>query len=225
MITSYSTLTTRVSDEFAGESFSANRIDLAIQAVEQDLNDNPNFLLDFMVVRETGSLTAGNSYITLPTDIKNIIGIILTGTDPIRSLENMGLGQFNRVYAATATGQPRAYAVAGVEAKFGPQPDSAYAYEIAYYGQILASGGSNKTSDQKSLTSTNTTNWLITNRPMIYFHGVVTHLLSYVGQDQRARLGTHPELYQRAVDQAVMTARKHRFPSGPVFSIPLTHTP
>lgn len=224
-INTHTTLVAAVRAEMGDSTLDTDRINEAIAAVEEDLNENSDFLPKFLRRRITSAMVANNAYLGTPSDFKSISKIVLTGTVPQGVLRFFPPMMFDMLHAdSSATGQPVSYTVISNEFKFGNKPDSAYAVEATYYAMIQTSGPSSKPDGQKPLTVTNA-NWLVVNRPQIYKWGVITDMLSYVGQSDRTRLATAPQRYERAVNGMIETNALRHVAGEALYSQPLTPTP
>jgi len=198
-----------VRDEYkSGGSQAASTRDF-ISLVEADLNswgDDPNsnrkpFLLRFMEMRATDTLTAGNRYLATPPDLRALKRIRITSTDPDRVLEYLEPDNFADKFRLAETGTPTHYTIIGDEFEVGKTPSAADTVEITYYAKISDSGPTNKTSDQKPLSDSNTSNWILANQPDIYLFGalaVASRFAQAVGN-----LAQYPALYERAVSKAI----------------------
>lgn len=100
-------------------------------------------------------------YETAPTTIIDVDSFAITGTPILRTTpENMQVMYDND----DTTGQPVYYTQVGTEFRFYPAPDASYTGKIIYWGKV------------PGLTSSATTNWLLTSHPDVYFHGTLAHL-------------------------------------------------
>ena len=123
-----------------------------------------------------GDLLAGTGYVAyyngtnwvlmpergvpLPTDFLSLRRLYLD-SDPKRSLDQLTPGDLAAKWASSQTGQPVSFAIEADTMVFGPRADTTYTGKILYWRKIPA------------LTSTNTTNWLITNHPGVYLFGAL----------------------------------------------------
>lgn len=188
-------------EDFKSAGVESERTREAITLVEADLNSNPRFLLSFMESRITNTLTLSDRYIAVPPDLKQVRDFILTGSDPDVVLEYVPPTEFSSRFSLAATGKPSNYTIIGDEFKVGKTPDSAYTVEVNYYARISTSGPTSKLDEQKPLSDTNTTNWILDNQPDIYLFGALTIIESFAipGSD----LSRYPPLYERSVLKAI----------------------
>ena len=138
-----------------------------------------------MEVRTTLTTTAGNAYVTLPTDMLEMHRLTVK-SDPVYVLSYRSPDELQQDYPYTTTGKPAVFAILGSEMQLAPIPDSAYTLELVYKQRIPA------------LSNSNTSNWLLAQWPNAYLYGALCAAQPYIANDQR--LPTFQALYQEAVD-------------------------
>ena len=138
-----------------------------------------------MEVRTTLTTTAGNAYVTLPTDMLEMHRLTVQ-SDPVYVLSYRSPDELQQDYPYTTTGKPAVFAILGSEMQLAPIPDSAYTLELVYKQKIPA------------LSDSNTSNWLLAQWPNAYLYGALCAAQPYIANDQR--LPTFQALYQEAVD-------------------------
>lgn len=138
-----------------------------------------------MEVRTTLTTTAGNAYVTLPTDMLEMHRLTVK-SDPVYVLSYRSPDELQQDYPYSTTGKPAVFAILGGEMQLAPIPDSAYTLELVYKQKIPA------------LSNSNTSNWLLAQWPNAYLYGALCAAQPYIANDQR--LPTFQALYQEAVD-------------------------
>ena len=138
-----------------------------------------------MEVRTTLTTTAGNAYVTLPTDMLEMHRLTVK-SDPVYVLSYRSPDELQQDYPYTTTGKPAVFAILGGEMQLAPIPDLAYTLELTYKQKIPA------------LSNSNTSNWLLAQWPNAYLYGALCAAQPYIANDQR--LQTFQALYQEAVD-------------------------
>ena len=126
-----------------------------------------------MEARATLSTTAGNAYVTLPTDMLEMLRLKITSTEPVAVLKYRSPDQIDDDYPRASTGQSKVFTVIGSELQLAPVPDQAYTLELAYMQRIPA------------LSASNTTNWLLTNFPNVYVFGALKMAQPFILNDER----------------------------------------
>lgn len=197
-------------DDFKSSGANADRTREFISLVESDLNSSSEFLLAFMEARITNTLTDSDRFIAVPPDLKAMRDFVLTGTDPDIVLEYVPPAEYSSRFSLAETGKPTNYTIIGDEFKVGKTPDSAYALEVNYYAKITTAGPTSKLAEQKPLSDSNTTNWILENQPDIYLFGALTvaNHFSIPGVD----VSRYPALYERAVGKAIQADKKRMAP-------------
>lgn len=123
--------------------------------------------------RSTATLTS--EYIAVPSDFGGPRAIVLTGTNPIALLEYAEPSKMLEVQQGgfTGTGQPKWYSVVGENLQFLPVPDGSYTIEMTYWKGLAA------------LTTSATSNWMLTDNPDAYLYGSLMHSAPYLMDDER----------------------------------------
>ena len=156
-------------------------ITLAERRMNKDLKSRD------MEARITLSTVSANAYVTIPIDIIDIRRLMITSTDPKRTLKYKTPDELTRLYsAATYQGTPVNFTVIGSEIQFGPIPDTTYTLEMSYKQGLPA------------LSSANTTNWLLTKYPDAYLYASLLAAQGYVKDD--SRLNLYHDIYKETVD-------------------------
>lgn len=137
-----------------------------------------------MELRTNLTATAGNAYITLPSDMLEMKRLILV-TDPVIPLRYEAPDQLTADYPTSQVGKPAIFAVIGAQIQLAPIPDTAYTLELTYQQRI------------PSLSNTNTTNWLLTNFPNCYLWAALCEAQPFIMND--ARIPVFQAKYQEAV--------------------------
>jgi hypothetical protein len=136
--------------------------------------------------RATATLTAGDAFVSLPTDLRSIRSVKLN-TNPAEVLEYYTPNALDSYYSSTATGKPRAYTVFGTEMKFAPSPDSGYTAEIIY-GEGM-----------DELSDSNTSNTVLTRHPDAYLYGSLAAASVYLMDETKTAL--YEQLFTRAITE------------------------
>ena len=203
-ITSFATLKASIKDELTRPNLDETRLEEAIRTVEEDLEQEDDFLQAFLETRATSTMVTGNQYLGVPvSDILRVRSLKIT-TPVSPPLEYKPVHFLDSIEANDTTGQPRWFTTVGDSFRFVPTPDSAYPVELIYYIRITP------------LSDSNTTNFILTHNPQLYKWGAITDLLSYVGGEAAQRLAGSPARYARLLDQAIKSARSRRIPRGPL---------
>ena len=185
-ITTYDTLKTALSDWL-------NRADLDqkipdfIGLAESTLNDV--LRQADMIVQSTGiTITSGRA--PLPTDALEIVYAQVGSSEdqPLEQISPQQLTMLRRTRTRDA-GNPRFFAVIGRQIAVTPTPSSG-TIDIDYYQRIPA------------LSTSNTTNWLLTDAPHVYLYTSLLHAVPFLMDDARY------QVFNNIVSQQVMASVK-----------------
>ena len=169
-ISTYSELKTAIANFLARDDLTAqipNFIQLAEARMSRELETRSQ------EKRSTATLTSGDEYIALPTDLREVRQVKLN-TDPITSLTYYSPVALDEAYPSAGTGRPRGFSIVGGEMKLRPIPDSGYTAEIIYIGGLTA------------LSDSNTTNNVLTRSPDAYLYGSLAEAYAYLLDEARA---------------------------------------
>ena len=150
--------------------------------------------------RATATLTSGDEYIALPTDMREIREIKLN-TSPNVVLEYKSPTTLDTAYTG-GSGQPVAYSIVGGELKIRPIPDSDYTAEIIYIGSLSA------------LSSSNETNVMLTRHPDAYLSGSLVEAYTYLMDEQRA--STYDAKFSRSIEEIRKDEQRSHYGIGAV---------
>lgn len=124
-----------------------------------------------MVTTVTGSVT-GASF-ALPADFKGVKALRLT-SGSFYKLEPVSVDEMDEMKArADVSGEPRYYAVTGLNAEVYPEPATATPYRLVYFATL------------PPLSGTNATNWLLTAHPDAYLYASLLPYGIMVGDERQ----------------------------------------
>ncbi len=201
-LNNYSNLKTAVV-EWSKRSDALSLIDDFIDLAESEMyaNSVEPLLIREMEARATSSTSTSDRYLALPTGFQSMrrLKLNLSGYDcDIKSVAPDQL----RIYGDS--GQPRFFAVTS-QIEFDRVPDSAYTVDIQYYKSL------------DGLSSSNTTNDILTNYPQIYLHGCLWALRTWSLEEEKAEY--HYGKFIAAIRGANKKSNKGRYGSAPFMRI------
>lgn len=196
-ITSYNILRTTVADWLNRSDLTAaipTFIALAEAKFNRDLRTR------HQIKRSTATLTS--QFITLPTDWVEAANIQLN-TSPIKVLEYVTSSQADRI-SANNYGNTNAevYTIVGTQLEVVPAVATNTEIEMTYYSKIPA------------LSSTNATNWLLTEWPDLYLYGALSNAAPYLREDER--LATWKNMVGQLTEEVRMSDERARYSGGPL---------
>ncbi len=196
-IASYADLQTSIANFLARDDLTAqipNFIQLAEARINRELETREQ------EKRVQATLVAGDEYIALPTDLREVREVKLN-TSPLTVLDYASPTSLDTQYSSNGQGKPLGYSIVGKEMKMRPIPDSAYTMEIVYIGSV----------DTLSATSTPT---LFTRSPDVYLYGALTEAYVYLLDEQRA--AQYDEKFTRAINEVRMDEERSHYGTGPL---------
>ena len=168
-LTTYSELKTSIGDWLNRSDLTSvipDFIPLAEAQVERTLRTRQ------MIVRANASFDA--QYGAVPSDFLETKSLKLTSTNPQTPLEFLSIDALDQKAAEyTASGKPRFFGVVGGQLRIVPTPDSTYTTELTYYAKL------------SKLSTSNTSNWLLSSSPDIYLYGSLLQAAPYLQDDAR----------------------------------------
>ncbi len=197
-ITSYSELQSSVASWIARDDLTSPILDF-VTLFESEANRKVR-VRQMMVTQASTPSTAGQ--FSLPTDYLSWVNVRWNG-DPILDLEYVHPTQFANLYSSQPAGTPRVFTIMGTTDAVGVvkvTPTSTTEISFTYYQKITA------------LTTSNTSNWLLTAHPDAYLAGSLTEAYAYTKDyDQAAIWKTRRD---DLLDQINKLDQKTRGPSG-----------
>lgn len=199
-ITTYNTLQDAVGTELRRTDYSstgskATITEEKIALVEARLNR----ILRTLDMEQRATASISTEYAALPSNFGGIKRLKLN-TSPPTDLPYVSPDNLTGYWTSTQTGQPQVFTIIGGEFQFAPAPDTTYTAEIIYWKGVTA------------LSDSNTTNWVLTSHPDIYFYGTLLHLTARLVNDPRIPLWKAG--WDEAIAELKGASEKNRFPSG-----------
>jgi hypothetical protein len=196
-ITNYSSLLQAITD-WVDTPEIEQIADQMVQFVEADLNSR--LRCREMIVR--ARTTSDAEYVRLPVDWAEAINLqIIDGVSPLRfvTLDESDIIKKQRSYTA-----PGFYSLMDGAIELVPAPADDLEIEMVYYGKIPA------------LTTSNTTNWLLSKAPDVYLYGALTHAAPFLKND--ARLQTFGQIYLARVASLQEESQKSMHSGSPLIA-------
>lgn len=196
-ITSYSTLKSSVFN-FSGRDDLSESFDAFVQLAENYIYHNEDQPLRVQELITTTTLTtvSGTNSLALPADFLGSLSALIEDGGVKRELKNTSPSALNQ---NGESGIPCKYAITD-NIIFDKTPDGAYDIELVYYAKPSA------------LSSTNSTNDVLTNYPSIYLFGCLSAVGDLSGEDQDAE--NYYQKMLRAIRGALRSNRKLRHSPG-----------
>lgn len=179
-ITNYDTLLSAVANWTARGDLTS-RIPEGIALTEAKLNRELR-----TVDQETkqATFTISVEYVAVPTDFLQVKTFYLN--TPRQPLTQEKDDVITAVYGST-TGTPERYSVLGSNFRFGPVPSVGVVATLVYAAKVPA------------LTSTASTNWVISSHPDLYLYGVNAEMWAFAHNPEKAKMWM--DLFMLGVDR------------------------
>jgi len=194
-ITSYQDLQDAISNFLARDDLTAqipNFIQLAEARMSRELETREQ------EKRVQATLTSGDEYIALPTDLREVREVKLN-TSPVKVLSYFSPTGLDTSYPSEGQGRPEGYSIVGKEMKLRPVPDSAYTAEIIYIGTLDAIGP----------TSTPT---LFLRSPDLYLYGALAEAYAYLLDEARA--AQYDTKFTRGLEEVKVDEQRAHYGTG-----------
>lgn len=175
-------------------------IDEALSVADSEIyaNTNEPLRLRAMETRATASADTASRFLALPTGflqmrrlkIQNSLGDTDIRYRTPEQLEVCGDSGIPRFFTVTS------------QIEFDKTPDSAYVVEMQYFKRFTI------------ISSSNTTNEILTNYPQIYLYGILTYVYKFAAEEEKANY--YQNLFYGAISGANKQDRKGRYGPSPV---------
>lgn len=195
-ISTYTELKTAVANFLARDDLTSqipNFIQLAESRMSRELETRDQ------EKRATATLTSGDEYIALPTDLREVRSVALT-TDPKTVLTYYSPTSLDSTYSSGGSGKPLGFSIVGGEMKLRPIPDSSYTAEIIYVGGLSA------------LSDSNLTNVVLTRHPDAYLYGALAEAYAYLLDETRA--AQYMQRFSLAIDEIKVDEQRAHYGTG-----------
>jgi hypothetical protein len=138
-----------------------------------------------MITRATATIDA--EYNATPGDFLEARTFKMD-TNPVTPLQFETIDSLDNLLTQyTSSGKPLFFGIVGLQIRVVPIPDSSYTGELIYYSKLA------------KLSTSNTTNWLLTKAPDVYLYGSLLQAAPYLQDD--ARIQVWAGLYQRGIEE------------------------
>ena len=149
--------------------------------------------------RATASTVAGNEYIALPTDLREVREVKLN-TSPLTVLAYKSPTGIDEDHPTAGQSKPLSYTIIGDEIRLRPVPDAVYTVEIIYVGEITP------------LSATNATNTILSRHPDAYLSGALVEAYTYLMDESRAQL--YDQKFSRAIAEIQKDSERAHYGTG-----------
>jgi len=193
-LTSYTELKAAIADWLARSDLTT-QIDDFIDLFEAEFNRR----LKTQEMRLTTTVTTSSTttFVTLPADFRKLVNISFQSDPRDITFSTEKLLKIQKAGAANQARRPQVVALASpsssnapLRLQFGPNPDTAYVFDLDYYASLPA------------LSTSTTTNWLLDDQPGAYLYGSLKHARLFI-KDSESRAEIQSEYDRLLVDMAI----------------------
>lgn len=155
-----------------------------------------------MIAQST--ITIDSETESIPTGFLQVRDFYILSGSTKYPLRYMTPPQMDQVKGTSVTGVPQAYTILGDTFRFTPKPDSSYTGYLNYYKKFDA------------LSSTNATNFILTDHPAIYLYGSLFHAANFLGGYNPQQVQTWQQMYATALERLELNDREDQFSGSPL---------
>ena len=161
-LNNYSNLQTSIANWLARDDLTSEIPDF-ISLCEAEFNRE----LRIRNMETTVTVTIDEEQEALPTGFLGVRSFFLNNNGKTKLTYITPYHQFD-TRGSSRTGTPQAYSIEGSNFRFSPTPDTSYTANLVYYKAF------------DSLSSSTTTNHILTNHPAVYLYGSLYHASNFI---------------------------------------------
>ena len=199
-LTSYTTLKASIANWLNRSDLTDEIADDFIVLTEADFNSK--LRVRKMIAQST--ITIDSETESIPTGFLQVRDFYILSGSTKYPLRYMTPPQMDQVKGTSVTGIPQAYTILGDTFRFTPKPDSSYTGYLNYYKKFDA------------LSSTNATNFILTDHPAIYLYGSLFHAANFLGGYNPQQVQTWQQMYATALERLELNDREDQFSGSPL---------
>ena len=199
-LTSYTTLKASIANWLNRSDLTDEIADDFIVLTEADFNSK--LRVRKMIAQST--ITIDSETESIPTGFLQVRDFYILSGSTKYPLRYMTPPQMDQVKGTSVTGIPQAYTILGDTFRFTPKPDSSYTGYLNYYKKFDA------------LSSTNATNFILTDHPAIYLYGSLFHAANFLGGYNPQQVQTWQQMYATALERLEQNDREDQFSGSPL---------
>ena len=199
-LTNYTTLKASIANWLNRSDLTSEIADDFIVLAEADFNSK----LRVRKMITQASITIDAETEALPTGFLQVRDFfILTGNTKV-PLRYMSPSQMDQVKGTSTTGLPNSYTILGDNFRFSPKPDGTYTGIVNYYKKF------------DSLSSSNASNYILTDHPDIYLYGSLFHAANFLGGYSPQQVQSWQQMFATAMERLEQNDREDQFSGSPL---------
>ena len=199
-LSTYTELKSTIANWLNRSDLSSEIADDFIKLTEADFNSK----LRIRKMITQVSITIDNETESLPSDFLQVRDFYIVSGSRKYPLRYMTPSQMDQTKGTSNTGLPLAYTILGDTFRFMPKPDDEYAGTLNYYKKFSA------------LTSTNTTNFILSDHPAIYLYGSLFHAANFLGGYNPQQVQTWQQMFATSMERLEQNDREDQYSGSPL---------
>tara|TARA_B100000989_G_scaffold298828_1_gene290260 strand:+ start:3579 stop:4253 length:675 start_codon:yes stop_codon:yes gene_type:complete len=199
-LSTYTELKSTIANWLNRSDLSSEIADDFIKLTEADFNSK----LRIRKMITQVSITIDNETESLPADFLQVRDFYIVSGSRKYPLRYMTPSQMDQTKGTSNTGLPLAYTILGDTFRFMPKPDDEYAGTLNYYKKFSA------------LTSTNTTNFILSDHPAIYLYGSLFHAANFLGGYNPQQVQTWQQMFATSMERLEQNDREDQYSGSPL---------
>ena len=199
-LTTYTTLKASIANWLNRSDLTSEIADDFIKLTEADFNSK---LRVRKMIAQT-SFTIDSETEALPTGFLQVRDIYILNGNTKVPLTYTTPSQMDSTVGTSTTGLPNSFTILGDNFRFSPKPDGSYSAYINYYKSFDA------------LSSTTTTNYILTTHPAIYLYGSLFHAANFLGGINAQQVQTWQQMFATAMERLELNDREDQVSGSPL---------
>jgi hypothetical protein len=184
-----------------------NRTDLTTEIAEDfivlaEKDFNSKLRVRKMITQS--AITVDSELVALPTGFLQVRDFYILQGGVKYPLNYITPAQMDQIKGTSTSGMPSTYTILGGNLRFAPVPSSSYSGIINHYKEF------------DPLSSSNTSNYILTNHPAIYLYGSLYHASNFLGGIEPNQSGQWEKMYQTALERLDRNDKEDSYGNAPL---------
>ena len=142
--------------------------------------------------------------VSLPTGFLQLRDMYIVEGGTKYALKYITPAQMDQIKGSSTSGMPSTFTILGDNFRFAPTPASTYTATINYYKEF------------DPLSSTNTSNYILSNHPSIYLYGALYHAANFLGGIEPRQVQQWQQQYVTALERLERNDREDQYGNAPL---------
>ena len=200
-LSSYSELKTSIANWLNRSDLTSEIAEDFIVLAEKDFNSK----LRIRKMNATDSSFSINAEtVALPTGFLQLRDIYIVEGGTKYALKYITPAQMDQIKGSSTSGMPSTFTILGDNFRFAPTPASTYTATINYFKEF------------DPLSTSNTSNYILTNHPSIYLYGALYHAANFLGGIEPRQVQQWQQQYVTALERLERNDREDQYGNAPL---------